>query len=110
MKKGSDTPGGGQVSASKQSSRTGGAPAKSGCQKEWRREVEREVREQRRKHQELLEQWGVTDEELAEWWETNEVDGREAACEDLCDEELCRKLIGKYARKSAARTSDIREI
>jgi hypothetical protein len=73
-------------------------------QEEWLREVERERGEQRRKHRELLEQWGVSDEDLTEWWKQNELDGRDAAYEDAADEELCCDLAGKFARESASRT------
>jgi hypothetical protein len=82
------------------------AAGKIMSKKKLQREVECEVYEQRRKHQELLEEWGVTDEELAEWRETNEVDGREAAYEDLSDEELCQDFIGKKARESARKTGE----
>jgi len=60
--------------------------------------------EQRSKQQALLDEWGVTEQELKEW-EQDEVNGREAAYAERCDEELCRKLIGKFARESAKRTS-----
>ena len=73
---------------------------------QWLREVERERREQERKHDELLEKWGVTGQDVEQWWEQDEVDGREAEFESLGDVELCRDLAGRFARESARRTGD----
>jgi hypothetical protein len=66
----------------------------------------RERREQERKHKALLEEFGVTEEELREWGNQHEVDGREAAVEDVGDVEHCRDLAGEFARESAWRTGD----
>jgi hypothetical protein len=69
------------------------------------------VREQERKHEELLAEFGVTDEEVEQWWERDEVDGREAAYQEQCLEEECRDLAGEFARESARRRGgDIGEI
>jgi hypothetical protein len=70
----------------------------------------RESREKQKLEQEqqaLLEQWGVTEQELKDWSEEqNEVDGREAAFEDLQNYELCLDLVGRHARESTKKTGD----
>jgi hypothetical protein len=66
----------------------------------------RERREQERKQEALLEEFGVSGEELEQWREQDEVDGREAAVEDVGDVEHCRDLAGEFARESAWRTGD----
>jgi hypothetical protein len=53
----------------------------------------------------LLQKWGVTEQELKQWWKQDEISGAEAARDDLTDVELCRALAGKFARESARRTS-----
>jgi len=71
--------------------------------------TKRESREKQKLEQEqqaLLEQWGVTEEELKEWWERDGLSGREAAFERLVDVELCGDLAGRFARESARRTGD----
>ena len=49
---------------------------------------------------------GVTEEELKQYWERDGLSGREAAFEDLVNEELCCDLAGQYARESARKTAD----
>lgn len=56
-----------------------------------------------RKQRALLKQWGLTEQELADWKKENDVNRREAAYDELCDEELCRQLTGRLARESASR-------
>jgi hypothetical protein len=73
---------------------------------QWRLDIEGERREQERKHKALLEEWGVTEQEIEGWREQDEVDGREAAYGELVDDELCLKLIGKLAPESAVETGD----
>jgi hypothetical protein len=68
-----------------------------------RSDVERERCEQRFKHEALLKEWGVTEQELREWWAQDEVSDGDAAYEERCEEEECRKLIGKFARESVRR-------
>jgi hypothetical protein len=68
--------------------------------------VEREIREQKEKQKALLDEWGVTGQELQEWWGSEEGE-REAAFEASMDEEFCRELIGKFASESANKTSDV---
>jgi hypothetical protein len=81
---------------------------------------ERERREQERKHKALLEEFGVSEQDLRRWrrhalaahrLERNGAVrlkryGREAAFEDLVDYELCPDLAGRHARDSAKTTGD----
>jgi len=85
---------------------TVGASEKFWDKKEWRREVERERREQECKRKALLEEFGVTGQEVEQGWERDEVDGDEAAYEEGCEEEECRDLVGEYAGESAKKTGD----
>jgi hypothetical protein len=89
----------------------------------WRPLNKRELRERReleRKHEELLAEWGVSKQDLRRWrrhalaarrLERDEKVrlrryGREAAFEDVGDEEHCRDLAGERARESARRTGE----
>jgi hypothetical protein len=77
-------------------------------------------RDQGREHQELLKRWGVTEKDL-QYWRRHALaarrlkrddplllkrNGREAAVEELGDEELCYDLAGKFACKSAGKTGE----
>jgi hypothetical protein len=75
---------------------------------QWLRDVERERGEQERKHKALLEEFGVTEEELAQWPEerSEREERREAAYDASNDYEFCLGLVSKYARCSARRTGD----
>lgn len=71
------------------------------------------IREQRRKEEALLKQWGVTEQELQEWLKQGDLArdareaGREAAYADLTDFELCRDLAGTFAGESAKKSGDL---
>lgn len=81
----------------------------------------RERAERERKHEELLAEWGVSKQDLRRWrrhalaarrLERDEKVrlkryGREAAFEDVGDEEHCRELAGEHARESAWRSGDL---
>jgi hypothetical protein len=80
----------------------------------------RERAEHERKHEELLAEWGVSEQDLRRWrrhalaarrLKRNDPlllkrYGREAAVEDLGNEEFCCDLAGKFALKSANGTGD----
>jgi hypothetical protein len=69
-----------------------------------RADVKRLIREQRRKQEALLKEWGVTERELKEWWDQDEASDREAAHDKAVDRitfetELCGDLINEHLSK-----------